>query len=488
MRELELLYRGSLKSCNYQCSYCPFSKRRMSERELKRDQEQWEQFVRTMEENADRLKIRSLMVIPYGEALIHAWYWEGLGRLGAIPGIQATGAQTNLSFSVSESLKCLKEAGGKCEKLYLWATFHPEMVSVEAFSETCRTLLQEGIHLCAGAVGVPKNIRLLQELRAALPGDLYLWINRMDGLRRSYTREETEQFLEIDPYFTRELAEVSADPGQCGNRLFVEDSGKGTVKLCNISRDSPPGCGRNRCSCYLAYGGRRDLLNQVLFGPHPLFRIPRRARAVFLDIAGTLLFKDAFGQEEIPDMIRAGLEGLYRDGVLLFFATTLPYREAMKRCRTVRHLFSGGIFAGGAQIILHGSVTETGERWEYVYALNEDCLSVLREMGSTLCCRILPYRSKERLYKITMVRPDSTQWKEEERRKISAALRGGGIRSIRVFAEDACLQIVSEHAEKAEGVRMICRHLHISPDQTAAAGDSPEDAGMMELCQSLIYN
>ena len=40
-----ILYRGSLKSCNYRCGYCPFSKRRGSRREYDRDREQWLRFV-----------------------------------------------------------------------------------------------------------------------------------------------------------------------------------------------------------------------------------------------------------------------------------------------------------------------------------------------------------------------------------------------------------------------------------------------------------
>lgn len=196
MNGLELLYRGSLKSCNYRCSYCPFSKHRMSERELIKDREQWEYFVKTVRERAKTMKIRSLMVVPYGEALIHPWYWEGFGAVSSLAGIKAVGAQTNLSFPVLESLECFQKAGGKQEKLYLWATFHPEMTTVETFSGTCRTLAEKGIHLCAGAVGVPQNVGLLRSLRAKLPEEIYLWINRMDGLKRPYTPEETEAFLE----------------------------------------------------------------------------------------------------------------------------------------------------------------------------------------------------------------------------------------------------------------------------------------------------
>ena len=69
-----MLYRGSLKSCNYHCSYCPFSKHPMSERELERDKEQWLSFQADLEKCAAALQVRALMVAPYGEALIHSWY------------------------------------------------------------------------------------------------------------------------------------------------------------------------------------------------------------------------------------------------------------------------------------------------------------------------------------------------------------------------------------------------------------------------------
>ena len=48
MSQGEVLYRGSLKSCNYHCSYCPFSKHRSSERELERDKREWFRFVESL--------------------------------------------------------------------------------------------------------------------------------------------------------------------------------------------------------------------------------------------------------------------------------------------------------------------------------------------------------------------------------------------------------------------------------------------------------
>ena len=50
-----VLYRGSLKSCNYRCSYCPFSKHPRSERELLKDREQWMRFWPSLLERAGNL-------------------------------------------------------------------------------------------------------------------------------------------------------------------------------------------------------------------------------------------------------------------------------------------------------------------------------------------------------------------------------------------------------------------------------------------------
>ena len=228
-----IVYRGSLKSCNYQCSYCPFSKHRASERELAKDKEQWLHFVRTFEERAEELHMHALMVAPYGEALIHSWYWEGLARLSALPQTDAAGAQTNLSFSVKKALKDYIREDGIQEKLRLWATFHPEMTSAADFAEKCRQIRSEGISICAGAVGVPENLPLIRLLRKELPEEIYLWVNRMDGMRRAYTPEERNAFLEIDPYFERELLPTPADVTKCHGRLFAE--GDGRLHICNIS-------------------------------------------------------------------------------------------------------------------------------------------------------------------------------------------------------------------------------------------------------------
>ena len=305
-------YRGYLKSCNYSCSYCPFSKHRASVAELEKDRRSFERFCDSVENRAAEFSVGAVFVVPYGEASLHRWYWEGLGRLAALPEIHRVGLQTNLSFSVENCLEIfdfsgavrgeskLCSLGGKRDKLCIWATFHPEMTDVDAFSEKCRRLVESGVRLCAGAVGVPQNLPLLTVLREKLPPDVYLWINKMDGLGRNYTEEEKAAFSAIDPFFERELNAPRADLSMCTDRCFVEADGG--VRSCNIGRTKEvnwyqgsaeeifgPLCGKKRCSCYLAYGGRADFAGRAFFGDYPVFRIPQRYSAIFLDLDGTLV-------------------------------------------------------------------------------------------------------------------------------------------------------------------------------------------------------
>ena len=42
---LNILYRGPLESCNYDCSYCPFAKKKNTREELRYDKECLDKFV-----------------------------------------------------------------------------------------------------------------------------------------------------------------------------------------------------------------------------------------------------------------------------------------------------------------------------------------------------------------------------------------------------------------------------------------------------------
>lgn len=489
-----ILYRGSLKSCNYACSYCPFSKHPSSDREGEKDRQQWFRFSQSLKERAEDLEKFALMVVPYGEALLHPWYWEGFGALSRLPQAEAVGAQTNLSFSLEDALKVFEKAGGKKEKLRLWATFHPEMISPEEFAAKCKAVQKAGLSLCAGAVGVPENLPLLEKLRLLLPESVYLWINRMDGLKRPYTRDEEGGFSAIDPFFCRELTAVRGQKENCRNRLFVEANGR--MRTCNISPPlsgswysedfsslasdgnfSFPGakCSQKICSCYLAYGGRKETVNSLIFGEYPLFRIPRRFSAAFLDIDGTLLRE---GEKKISPLTAASLKALAARGTKLFFATSLPLPEARRKCREVWPFFEGGIFAGGAHLVWKEKLFGK----EKLYSLAEGVLAAVKEQKDRFSFRLSVYRRQGVLYKITLSRPGFAPWGQEEMEAFRCSLPKAWRSSVRFIREKNYLQIIPAQAGKAEGMAEICQKIGLSLEEVTAMGDSGEDKAMMALC------
>lgn len=283
MQKRTVIYRGYLKSCNYCCSYCPFSRHQSSPALLEKDRLCFARFCGSIEERARAFSIGAVFLAPYGEASLHGWYWEGLARLTRISGIDRAGLQTNLSFPIEKSLQGFDAA--QREKLCIWATFHPEMTDVRQFVSQCRRVRAHGVRICAGAVGVPQNLPLIRGLRESLPPDIYLWINKMGGMGRNYTEDERRAFAEIDPFFEQGLKSPAADARMCRDRCFVEADGQ--TRSCNLSHNKKvnwydgteeelfaPLCGAKRCSCYLAYGGRADFALRDVFGEYPLFRIP----------------------------------------------------------------------------------------------------------------------------------------------------------------------------------------------------------------------
>ncbi len=284
----QIYYRGSLRFCNYSCSYCPFSKERKNLRQLEEDARELFRFVERIGEKKFQ---GAVQIVPYGEALIHQYYWRALAELSRLPQIEAVGAQSNFSFDVKEMLDEFEKAGGERKKLRLWGTFHPEMASEQEFLGGCRQLIEAGILFCAGAVGVPENLSWLQRIRKELDPAVYFWINKMDGLGRKYTQEEIQAFSALDPYFSLELRHYRADAAHCGSALFCDS--KGDVYACNRCRhrsgnlySEDPGetlwhisendliCDRKECDCYISYCNRDDLEEMASFGPYPAFRIP----------------------------------------------------------------------------------------------------------------------------------------------------------------------------------------------------------------------
>ena len=81
-----ICYRGSLKSCNYRCSYCPFSKHKASAQELEKDRQSFERFCESIADRATGFDIGAVFVVPYGEASIQRKDWGALRGLTGLRG------------------------------------------------------------------------------------------------------------------------------------------------------------------------------------------------------------------------------------------------------------------------------------------------------------------------------------------------------------------------------------------------------------------
>lgn len=483
-QRIQYYYRGSLKSCNYSCSYCPFSKHRMTQREMEEDEKNLSRFTDMLLQRMDRAVLReeyaAVLVVPYGEALLHPWYWKELARLSRHPGIEAVGAQSNFSFVPERMLAVFLDNGGVLPKLRLWGTFHPQMVSVDGFVGRCEQLKAQGVAFCAGAVGVPAHLEKIRLLRERLPEDVYLWVNRMDGMGRAYTERERKAFLEIDEYFHLELLHHRANAGTCVRSVFVE-AGKG-MRRCNISRrmavdfasfvqedagcrEGETGCGRKECSCFLAYCNHHmpDLL---FFEPYPAFRLPWYPKAAFFDVDGTLVTEGGKIQPEIARRLKA----LARHS-RIYLVTSLPPADARRRTAAVWEDLSGGAFAGGAVIRLRST---EGEGWqETAVPLDMGELAGVCSSMKEAGCHISMYRKGDSTYKIT-VRPK--RWTEEREWHLQWEFP----ESCQVLWEGRHLQITGKGTGKLNAVKSICAQMGYGRGEVFVAGDSEADMPMLE--------
>lgn len=263
MHDLHINWRGPLASCNYDCAYCPFAKRQSSREELAADREALARFVSWCRARGAGRRKLSLRFTPWGEALIRPYYAEALVALSQLPWVDAVAIQTNLS----SRLELLAEADR--ESLALWTTFHPSETSLARFVARCAELDALGLRYSVGVVGLREHFELIEELRAALPEHVYLWINAYKSAGPGYYGEgEQERLAAIDPLFSFN-AERHRSAGQsCGagrEALFVRGSGE--VSRChfvsevlgNLYEDplesllGEAPCPVTSCGCFIGY-------------------------------------------------------------------------------------------------------------------------------------------------------------------------------------------------------------------------------------------
>lgn len=351
MNKVEYTYRGSLKSCNYTCYYCPFSKKKATSEEINRDRKELADFFI----NLDNSSKKNIFITPYGEALIHKYYREEIEKNILRDDIENIGIQTNLSLDVVSWLEGMKSTNLPLDKINLWITCHFEQTDYKKFLSKINHIYRD-INISVGVVGIPEDYDKILKLRKDLPREVYLWINEYSKIMGEYSQDLIEKFQSIDPIFYRKNEIDFSKSCSCGGEsFFVEGSGK--VKLCNRnprilgnfykkSYFQRKGCTKKNCDCYLTFSKfDSDVFN--FFGSKKFYRIPRKIKVenIFFDIDGTIIENG-----KVSEKVMETIKFLYEKGYKLYFITDLPIDIALRKCHKIKKYFSGGIFQCGAHI------------------------------------------------------------------------------------------------------------------------------------------
>jgi hypothetical protein len=282
--DLTILYRGPLASCDYDCPYCPFAKRRDSPDRLRADRADLDRFTAwAREQTGDRL---SVLFTPWGEGLTRSWYREALVGLSQEPHIDRVAIQTNLS--------CRTEWLDRADRdtVALWCTYHPGQTPYGRFLDKTRRLTGMGIRFSVGVVGLPEHLEHARRLRGELPEEVYLWVNAAEG--HTYTDEEAAVWTGLDPLFpfSRHPHRSAGRACRTGSTVVSVD-GEGTVRRCHFVKAelgnlydgsfraalAPRPCPLAVCDCHIGYVHLETLPLYDVFAGGVLERVPTpRAR------------------------------------------------------------------------------------------------------------------------------------------------------------------------------------------------------------------
>ncbi|MFY7065555.1 STM4011 family radical SAM protein [Nocardiopsis changdeensis] len=275
---LTLLYRGPLASCDYDCPYCPFAKRRDNPETLRADRAALERFEDWVAAADTRI---SVLFTPWGEGLVRSWYRRALVRLSALEHVERVAIQTNLSGRLEWLADC------DLSSTALWTTYHPGQVTHERFVAKARRLVELGVRFSVGVVGEPEHLEAARRMRADLPEDVYLWVNAAEG--RTYTDDEAARWQALDPHFhySRHPHPSLGVPCRTGDSVLSVD-GDGNVRRCHFV-DIPmgnlydgsfreklgrSGCPLATCDCHIGYVHLESLDLYDVFRGGVLERIP----------------------------------------------------------------------------------------------------------------------------------------------------------------------------------------------------------------------
>ena len=280
-KNINILYRGPLESCNYDCEYCPFAKKKNTREELQYDKKCLNKFVDWLSHQAYNIGV---LFTPWGEALIRSYYQEALIKISHLKNINKVAIQTNLSGS----LKWLEHANKTTTAL--WTTYHPTEISVKSFLNKCNELKILGVNFSVGIVGKKENFIFAQQLRESLSNSIYVWVNAFKREPNYYTEEDVVFLNEIDPHFNLNNTVYKTLGKACfAGESSVSIDGEGNVNRCHFIKNKvgniyeqslekilkPSACSNAHCRCYIGYMNLKELNLKNIYSDKILERIPK---------------------------------------------------------------------------------------------------------------------------------------------------------------------------------------------------------------------
>ena len=269
---LTVLWRGSLESCNYGCPYCPFAKTTDNRAALAADRAALERFEAWAIARPDPV---SILVTPWGEALIRRYYREAIVRLSHAPNIPTIAIQTNLSCSVRWVEECDLDAAA------FWTTYHPGETDRSGFVAKIHALEEMGARYSVGVVGLKEHFDEIEALREILPDAAYLWVNAYKREPAYYSAADHAFLESVDPLFSLNARVFETKGRACAaGSTMISVKADGTARRCHFlptpigniydpdfeAALRPRPCPAESCRCHIGYSHLPDLGLEELFG------------------------------------------------------------------------------------------------------------------------------------------------------------------------------------------------------------------------------
>ena len=225
--ELAMLYRGPLASCNYDCPYCPFAKRRDTAGAAARRPGRAGAVhrlggARTTDERL------SVLFTPWGEGLTRRWYRDAMVTLSHLPHVRPGGDPDQPGRPAWTGWPTPTGHGWRCGR----RTTRGRSPGTGS-SPAAPRLAALGVRYSVGVVGLPEHLTEARALRAALPDEVYLWVNAAEGTATTPTRRR--RWTALDPLFGYSVRPHPSPGRPChAGETAISVRGDGTVRRCHF--------------------------------------------------------------------------------------------------------------------------------------------------------------------------------------------------------------------------------------------------------------